>query len=85
MNKNNSSPWKYLGLVSQLAISMVTPILLMIFVCTWLKNTFGLGSWIVIAGMLLGIGSGISSVWAYLKKFLDEGRRQQQEYEDKFR
>lgn len=85
MNKNNSSPWRYLGLVSQLAISMVTPILLMIFVCTWLKNTFGLGDWVIIAGLLLGVGSGLDSVWVYLKKFLQEGQKQQQDYDNQFK
>jgi len=85
VNKNNSSPWKYLGLISQLAISMVTPVLLMIAVCIWLKNRYALGDWVVMAGMLLGVGSGLSSVWTYLKRFLREGERQQQEYEDRFR
>ena len=44
-----------------------------------------LGDWVVMAGMLLGVGSGLSSVWTYLKRFLREGERQQQEYEDRFR
>ena len=84
-DKDTAKSWRYLTLVSQLAISMVTPVLLMIFVCTWLKNKYSLGDWVVMAGMLLGIGSGLSSVWTYLKRFLREGEKQQQEYEDKFR
>ena len=84
-DKDTAKSWRYLTLVSQLAISMVTPVLLMIFVCTWLKNKYSLGNWVVMAGMLLGIGSGLSSVWTYLKRFLQEGERQQQEYEDRFR
>lgn len=84
-DKETARSWRYLSLISQLAISMITPVLLMIFVCMWLKNKFGLGNWIVMAGMFLGIGSGLSSVWTYLKRFLREGEKQQQEYEDKFR
>ncbi|MBQ7903078.1 MAG: AtpZ/AtpI family protein [Oscillospiraceae bacterium] len=84
-DKETARSWRYLSLISQLAISMITPVLLMIFVCIWLKNKFGLGNWVVMAGMLLGIGSGLSSVWTYLKRFLREGEKQQQEYEDKFR
>ena len=85
MKRNNSSPWKYLGMVSQLAISMVTPILLMIIFCTWLKDRYGLGNWIIVAGMVFGVGSGLSSVWNFIRVFLKEGQRQQQEYDDQFK
>ncbi len=84
-DKETAKSWRYLGLVSQLAISMVTPVLMMIFVCIWLKNRFGLGNWIILAGMFLGVGSGISSVWTYLKKSISDAEKQQKEYEDKFR
>ena len=85
MGKGRNNMWYNLSLLSQLAISMVTPILLMIFVCTWLKNRFSMGDWIVIAGMLMGVGSGLSSVWVYLKKSIRDAEKQQQEYEDQFR
>lgn len=84
-NAGRNNVWYNLSLLSQLAISMLTPILMMIFICTWLKNNFGLGNWIVIAGMILGIGSGLSTVWVYLKKSIKDAERQQQEYEDQFR
>ena len=77
--------WYHLSLLSQLAISMLTPVLMMIFVTTWLKNRFAMGNWVVIAGMLLGVGSGFSMVWVYLKKSIKDAERQQQEYEDQFR
>lgn len=80
-----SNVWYNLSLISQLAISLLVPIFLMIFVCTWLKNKFGFGDWIVLAGILFGVASGLNSMWSYLKRFLREGRQQQKEYEDKFR
>ena len=79
-DKENARTWRYLSLVSQLAISMVTPVLMMIFLCTWLKNKFGFGDWIVIAGLLLGIGSGLSTVWTYLKRSIKDAEKQQQDY-----
>ncbi|MBQ8603290.1 MAG: AtpZ/AtpI family protein [Oscillospiraceae bacterium] len=82
-NRNNM--WYNLSLLSQLAISFLTPIFLMIFVCTWRKSKFALGDWIIIAGILLGMGSGISSVWVYLKKSIKDAEKQQQEYENQFR
>ncbi|MBQ3008895.1 MAG: AtpZ/AtpI family protein, partial [Oscillospiraceae bacterium] len=77
--------WYNLSLLSQLAISFLTPIFMMIFLCTWLKVRFGLGNRIILAGMFLGLGSGFSSVWVYLKKAIKDAEQQQQEYEDQFR
>ena len=69
-DRDTAKSWRYLGLISQLAISMLTPVFMMIFLCIWLKNKFGFGDWIIIVGILLGIGSGFTSVWKQLKKFL---------------
>ena len=84
-DKDTAKSWRYLSLISQLAISMLTPIFMMIILCSWLKNKYGFGDWVIIAGLLLGIGSGLSSVWTYLKRFLREGEKQQQEYENQFK
>ena len=83
--KGRSNMWYNFSLISQLAISFLTPIFLMIFVCIQLKNRFGFGDWVIISGMLLGIGSGLSSVWVYLKRSIKDAEQQQQEYEDQFR
>ena len=85
MNKKNPSPWRYLGLISQLSISMITPIFLMLALCIWLKNRFALGDWVIIAGLVFGVGSGLSSVWTFVRAFLKESQRQQQEYDDQFK
>ena len=68
--KDSVKIWRSVSLISQVSISMLTPIFMMIFLCLWLKNRFGFGDWIIIVGLLLGIGSGFSSVWKQLKKFL---------------
>lgn len=83
--KGRNNMWYNLSLLSQLAISFLTPIFLMIFVCTWLKSKFGFGDWVIITGMLMGLGSGLSSVWVYLKKSIKDAEEQRQEYEDQFR
>ena len=69
--KDGVKVWRYVSLISQVSISMLTPVFMMIFLCIWLKNKFGLGDWVIIVGLLLGIGSGFTSVWKQLKKFLD--------------
>ena len=68
--KDSVKIWRSVSLISQVSISMLTPVFMMIFRCIWLKNKFGFGDWIIIVGLLLGIGSGFSSVWKQLKKFL---------------
>ena len=68
--KDGAKVWRYVSLISQVSISMLTPVFMMIFLCIWLKNKFGFGDWIIIVGILLGIGSGFTSVWKQLKKFL---------------
>ncbi len=83
--KGRNNMWYNFSLISQLAISFLTPIFLMIFVCTWLKNRFGFGDWIIITGIFIGLGSGLSSVWVYLKKSIKDAEEQRQEYEDQFR
>lgn len=83
--KGRNNMWYNFSLISQLAISFLTPIFLMIFVCTWLKNNFGFGDWVIITGIIIGLGSGMSSVWVYLKKSIKDANEQRQEYEDQFR
>ena len=84
-DRDTAKSWRYLGLISQLAISMLTPVFMMILFCTWLKDKYGLGNWVIIAGLLLGVGSGFSSIWTYVKRFLREGEKQQQEYDNQFK
>lgn len=83
--KGRNNMWYNFSLISQLAISFLTPIFLMIFVCTWLKNNFGFGDWVIITGIIIGLGSGMSSVWVYLKRSIKDANEQRQEYEDQFR
>jgi len=77
--------FKNLTLLTQLAISLLTPIIMCIFRCTWLKNKFGLGNWIIIFGILFGLGSGLLSVWKFMVVFQRESDESQKEYEDQFR
>lgn len=45
------------GLVwlSQLGISIVSPLILCLFGSVWLRNRYGLGSWLIVLGLLLGL------------------------------
>lgn len=76
---------KNLTMLTQLGISLLTPIALVLWRCNRLRLRFGLGNWILIFGILFGLGSGIMSVYRYMKVFLRDAQRAQKEYEDKFR
>ncbi len=84
-NTKNRSPMRYIGFISQLAITLLTPCFLMIFICLWIKNRFNFGDWVVLVGIFLGLGSGISSVWIYLKRSIKEAEEERQEYENQFK
>ncbi|MEG2928084.1 MAG: AtpZ/AtpI family protein [Oscillospiraceae bacterium] len=84
-NKKIYNSLKYLSLLSQLGISLIVPPLMCILAATWIKNRFGMGDWIVVAGIIFGIGGGITSVYNYLKVAMNDAKKSQQEYEDKFK
>ncbi len=82
---NNYNIWRDVAILRQLTISFLTPVLMMVFLCLWLKNRFGIGDWLVLVGILWGVGSGILSVYKYLKKRIDRAEKlRQQEYKDKY-
>ncbi len=76
---------KNLGLVSQIAISMVTPIVLMILLASWIRSRTGVGEWIYILFAVLGVGGGASSVWVYMKKAIREAEESEKDYIEKYR
>ncbi len=57
-----------LSMITQFGITTLTPMLLCIFAAMWLKNRFALGDWVVLAGLVLGIGSGIMSMLKMIKQ-----------------
>ena len=83
-NNKTYKALKNLTMLTQLALSLLTPTLLCIFGAIWLKNKFGLGQWIVMLGIFLGLGSGVQSVYTFAKQFMKEADKSQKEYEDQF-
>lgn len=54
---------KGLALLSQLAISIVTPPLLFVFGARYLTEKFNIGKWIVPVAIVLGVLVGLMSAW----------------------
>ena len=63
MDKKSTSVGKYVALaralmwLTELAISVAAPLVLFVYGAIWLRNRYGLGVWVVLAGAALGLYS----------------------------
>ncbi len=60
---------KALSAFTQLGLSVAVSFLLWILMAMWLRKTFSLGNGVMIAGVILGAGSGFLSFIKYLRTF----------------
>jgi F0F1-type ATP synthase assembly protein I len=79
------SPYKYLTIISQLAISTIIPIVLMIFVGKALNYFFNTGPIVMIICILLGVIAGLRELYDIPMKMnmksMAYNKREQEEYE----
>lgn len=54
--RKSLSVWHWLALAGQLGFALITPIILCTVTAYWLSRRFALGGWIVIVGILIGLG-----------------------------
>ena len=58
-HKNGFNLAKGLTAFTHIGISTAVPIVFFIWGASWLQNKFGLGNWILMLGILLGVTSGM--------------------------
>ena len=63
---------KQLSWLTQLGLSLITPILLCILGCVFLCNKCGVGEWIFIPGFILGLGASFMTGYKF---FLSESAK----------
>lgn len=68
MKKHRREMFLALSNITQLGLSIVISFLLWIMLALWLKKTFHLGNFIMIIGILLGLGSAILSFIKFCKE-----------------
>lgn len=61
MKNPNKKLLDALGSITQFGLTIVISILLWIVIAVWIKNTFSLGNYVVIIGIILGLGSAVLS------------------------
>ncbi|GEM_PF-2108943 len=66
--KFDLGPLKYVGLVGQIGLVIVTPIVFMVFVARWIMVNYLDSIWVLIICLLSGIYSGFRSAYMILMK-----------------
>lgn len=56
-----------LGAITELGLNIVISFLLWILIASWVKSTFSLGNYVMIIGILLGLGSASLSCIKFYK------------------
>ena len=57
-----------LALLTQLGVSIAVPPILCLLAANWLRGRLGLGLWIMIVALVLGLGGSASNVWKFWKQ-----------------
>lgn len=85
MGRFGGGRMKDLGLLIwllQLGISVAVPMAGYVLLVVWLRNRFALGTWVVLAGVVLGIVSavgGLKDALKYMDKYIKRNRPKSKE------
>lgn len=71
--------------ITQLGLSVATPLALFILCAVWLQNRFSLGGWVVILGLFLGLYSAFSSARTFARLYKDRKSKKEDEPPVSFR
>ena len=66
--------------MTQIGLSMSIPPILSLWLANWLQQRFQLGDWVMLLGILFGIGGMITNLLEYVNLF---SRRAKKETEDR--
>lgn len=68
---------KNITYISQVGLSLITPIIICIMGARWIQNTFEFGNWIVLLGIFVGLLSGISSFISTMQLIIKEVEKEE--------
>lgn len=69
---------KNLVFLSQFGLSLILPMVLLLFGSLWLRERFGLGSWVTLIALLVAILSWIPTVSSFMRYVLKEAKKGEQ-------
>ena len=70
---------KNLTLLTQLGLSLITPLMMCLGICWWLCTHFGLGGWIFIPGFFFGLGGSFSVALKLYHLTIQKDQKEKQE------
>ena len=74
--KKSGHIYRNLLYLSQIGMSMAIPPILSLWLAGWLQNRFGLGNWIMIFGIVFGIGGMITNLLEYVRVFSNRAKQE---------
>ena len=66
-----------IALVGQLGFSLITPPVVLLWLAQWLQTKYGLGVWITILALLLGLLTSVSTALQFYRKLTAKKDRHQ--------
>lgn len=72
MSKKANKSLKYLVFISQVAVTMLTPLALCMFAAIWIRKRYIIGQWIVIVAILVGLAAGMLNVYKLMMSLIDK-------------
>jgi ATP synthase protein I len=70
--KGSDSPWKALSLVSIIGVNLAVGTLVGIWIGKRMDMYFDTVPWLMVGGLLLGLGAGFMSIFPIIKRFLGD-------------
>ena len=67
MKNNHKEIFQALNSITQLGLSVIISFLLWIFIAMWVRDKFNLGNFVMLIGVLLGLGSAVLSFVKFCK------------------
>lgn len=71
--------WKYLVWVTALSASLIGPPVASVLVALWVQRSFGLGSWVMIVAIVLGLATSCSNLFKFFRFVQKESEHKDQE------
>ncbi len=68
MKKERIEVLKALSMLTQIGLQIFVPVACCIIGAGWLRSYYNLGNWIVILGIVMGVGAGFSNLYAVIQK-----------------
>lgn len=68
MKKERIEVLKALAMLTQIGLQIFVPVACCIIGAGWLQKYYNLGNWIVILGIVMGVGAGFSNLYAVIQK-----------------